>query len=160
MDIDNIPPGVSAPVESDGTLKAISAFVFGPVRPPIHSKDASVPQEIARDIGDPAPKLIRNPKPKDDVVTKYQSDVGDEKPIVATFQGKPPIIDLKPPSQYELVKSCRMKPHKNKSYGLVEPIFRNVLVFLVGTYLTKMEVSVLVLANKIFAKVIPEISRL
>ena len=133
---------------------------FGPVRPPIYSKDASVPQETARDIGDPAPKLIRNPKHKDDVLTKYQSEFGDEIPIVTTFQGKPPFIDLKPPSQYELVKSCRMKPHKNKSYGLVEPIFRNILVFLVGTFLTKMEVSVLALANKLFAKVIPEISRL
>ena len=53
-----------------------------------------------------------------------------------------------------------MKPHKNKSYGLVEPIFRNVLIFLVGTYLTKMETSVLTSVNKLFAKVIPQISRL
>ena len=53
-----------------------------------------------------------------------------------------------------------MKPHKNKSYGLVEPIFINVLVFLVGTYLTKMEASVLASVNKLFAKVIPHISRL
>ena len=77
---------------------------------------------------------------------------------MTTFQGKPPIIDLQPPSQYQLMNSCRMRPHKNKSYGLVEPTFTHV--FVVGTYLTKMEISVLALANKLFAKVIPEISRL
>jgi len=52
MDIDKT-PGVSPPVEFDGTLKATGDFVLGPVRPP------SMSQEIAKDVGDPAPKLIK-----------------------------------------------------------------------------------------------------
>ena len=153
MDVDDT-PGVSVPVESDGTLKVISDFVLGPVRPPI------APKGIAKDIGDQSCKLIKNPKHKDDVLTTYQSDYGGDKPIVTTFQGKPPKINLKPPSQYHLVKSSKMKQHKNKSYGLLDPIFRNVLNFLVGTYLTKRETQVLASVNKLFQKVIPQISKL
>ena len=52
MDIDKT-PGVSPPVEFDGTLKATGDFVLGPVRPP------SMSQEIPKNVVDPAPKLIK-----------------------------------------------------------------------------------------------------
>ena len=69
MDVDGT-PGVSIPVESDGTLKAISDFVFGPVRPPIDSKSISRCQENARlQVGAPAPRLVSGPKHKDDILT-------------------------------------------------------------------------------------------
>ena len=108
----------------------------------------------------PSTQVDKNPKHKDDVLTNYQSKFGGDEPIVTTFQGKPPKFNLKPPSQYHWVKSSRMKPHKNKNYGLVKPIFRNVFVFLFGTYLTKMEAKVLASVSKLFSKVIPQISRL
>ena len=114
----------ASPAESQG-----SPVVFGPVRPPIYSKGFGVPQEIAGDAGVQAPKLIKNSKHKDDVLANYQLEHGGHKPIVTTFQGKPSNNNLQPPSQYHLVKSSRMKPHKNKSYGLLDPIFRNVLNF-------------------------------
>ena len=49
-----------------------------------------------------------------------------------------------------------MKPDRNKSYSAEDPTIFNVLVFLVGTYLSKMEILVLSKLNKLFAEVILE----
>ena len=53
------------------------------------------------------------------------------------------------------MKSCRMKPDRNKSYGVGDPTIFNVLFcFLIGTYLSEMEILVFPKLN------IPEIKRL
>ena len=57
------------------------------------------------------------------------------------------------------MKSCRMKPDRNKSYGVKDPTIFNVLVFLVGTYLSDVEILVLSKLNQLCAEVVPEIKR-
>ena len=57
------------------------------------------------------------------------------------------------------MKSCRMKPDRNKSYGVEDPTIFNVLVFPVGTYLSDVEILVLSKLNKLCAEVVPEIKR-
>ena len=86
------------------------------------------------------PRLVSGPKQKDDILEDYQAKHGNGEDIVTAFKGKPPKINLQPPTQYELVKSCRMKPDKNKSYSVEDPTIFNVLVFLVGTYLSEAEI--------------------
>ena len=110
MIVDNVCVGPSSATSAEPHCGPV---VFGPVRPPMYSKGTSRCQEVSRlQVEVPGSRLVSGPKHKDDLLTKYQSDFGDENPIVTNFQGKSPIIDLQPPSQCQLMKSCRMKSHK------------------------------------------------
>ena len=106
------------------------------------------------------PRLVSGLKQKDDILEDYQAKYGNGKDIVTAFKGKPPKISLQPPTQCELMKSCRMKPDRNKSYSVEDPTIFNVLFFLVGTYLSKTETLVLSKLNKLCVEVVPEIKRL
>ena len=106
------------------------------------------------------PRLVSGPKQKDDILKEYQAQHGKGKVIVTSFKGKLPKTSPQPPTQYELMKSCKMKPDRKKSYSVEDPTIFNVLVFLVGTYLSTTEVLVLSKLNKLCAEVVPEIKRL
>ena len=59
-------------------------------------------------------RLVRGPTHKEQILANYQDQFGAGKPITTNVQGKPPAETLQPPSQYQLMKSCRMKPDKKK----------------------------------------------
>ena len=98
-------------------------------------------------------RLVRGPKHKEQILANYQDQFGAGKPITTNVQGKPPAETLQPPSQYQLMKSCRMKPDKKKSYGLDHPIFENILVIILGKYLKGAEISRLARVNRFFGKI-------
>ena len=75
------------------------------------------------------PRLVSGQKQKDNILEKYQAQYGNGKDIVASFKGKIPKTSLQPPSQHELMKSCRMKPDRNKSYSMEDPTIFNIWFF-------------------------------
>ena len=119
-------PGPVALVDQSCVLVAPA-----PVGLPMSVGDANMHQKVARVQAEAQlPRLVSGPKQKDNVLKKYQNQFGNGKVIVTYFQGKPLTLNLQPPSQYHLIKSCSMKPNKNKSYGVKDPAVSNVLVFL------------------------------
>jgi len=149
-------PGPVAPVVQSCVLVAPAAVGLA-----MSDSDADMRQKVARVQAEAQlPRLVSGPEQKDNVLENYQNQFGSGKVIVTSFQGKPPTLNLQPPSQHHLMKSCSMKPDKNESYGVRDPTVSNVLVFLVEKYLTSAEISILSATNKLFAKVIPEIKRL
>ena len=104
-------------------------------------------------------RLVSGPKQKEHILAKYQAEFGKGKPIVTTAQGKRKYFNLEPPSQCQLMRSCKMKPDPKKSYSVEDPILLNVVVFMEG-YLSMDEWLNLAGANKLLSKVLPEVSRL
>ena len=139
--------GTCSPVNQDSVLGAPVA-----TRSSGNADDINMQQRVANVQAEAKLlRLVSGPKQKDDILEKYQAQHENGNIIVVSFKGKPPRASLQSPAQYELIKSCRMKPDKNKSYSVEDPTILNVLVFLVGTYLSKMEILVLSKLNKLCA---------
>ena len=137
------PPCARAPVESAESMNLTGSFGK-------KLKSASKEEES---------RLVSGPKQKEDILIKYQEKFGTGKPIVTTAQGKRKYFNLEPPSQYQLMRSCKMKPDPKKSYSVEDPIILNVVVFVEG-YLPMDEWLNLAGVNKLLSKVLPEVSRL
>ena len=125
--------GTASPVNQDDVFGAPAATRM-PGNVNMRQRIANVQAETQ------LPRLVSGPKQKDDILKEYQAQHGNGQVIVMSFKSKPPRTSL--PTQYELMKSCRMKPDRNKSYSVEDPTIFNVLIFLVGTYLSKMEILV------------------
>ena len=132
-----------------------------PVEPAVEPKVAAKCQASAKNqVQVEESRLVSGIKQNREILTKYQDKFGKCKIFVTTSQGKSPENNLLLPSQHQLVKSCRMKPGKKKSYSIDEPTFINVLVLLVALYFAKAELSAVAMVSKLMARVVPEIKRL
>ena len=83
---------------------------------PMDASDTDMRQKVSRVQAEARlPRLVSGPKQKDCILEKYQAQYGNGKSIFTSLQGKHQKLNLQPPSQYHLIKSCSMKPDKNKS---------------------------------------------
>ena len=74
----------------------------------VSSRQARVPTQQSQG------RLVYGAVAKNQILTSYQEDFGNGSPITTTVLGTSSFHPLQPPSQGELVKSCRMKPESNK----------------------------------------------
>ena len=139
MDLDDQPRAPSIAVSVEPTRERSVVVTGSPVDQDIvhgalaavkGADDVDMRQRVANVQAEARlPRLVSGPKQKDDILENYQAQYGNGKDIVTSFKGKIPKTSLQSPTQHELMKSCRMKPDRNKSYSVEDPTIFNVLFF-------------------------------
>ena len=127
----------------------------GPDLPRLSSQSVLVPKPTAR--------LVPSTKVKNAVLDSYQKKFGHtvSNPITTTSKGTSSHLLLQPPSQSQLVTQCKMKPNKDKHYGLSSIGFINIVPVIFAGFLTVREKKfALSRLCKILARAVPEMHRL
>ena len=107
--------------------------------------------------------LIAGQKEKNAALDDYQSRFGSGPPITTTVLGtfsNPHLHPLQPPSQYQLIKMCIMKPDPNKYYNAWDIKFHNVLVLVLNMCLGIADLFALSCFSKLLGRTVPHIHRL
>ena len=94
------------------------------------------------------------------ILEDYQGQFGTGQPITTGNVGASKQHPLGPPSSFDLMRNCTMRPEKEKYYDAEVYCFDHILVLDLDSFLGLRDLQSISRVNKFHDKVVPKISRL
>ena len=82
-----------------------------------------------------AARLVQGKKMKSVILGDYQGQFRTGQPITTEYLGTSKQHPLDPPSQFDLIRNCTMKPEKEKRYNAGVYHFEDILVLVLDSFL-------------------------